>query len=259
MLNARVFKLPIEANLKLHTKGPLLDNPNQYRRLVGKSIYLTITRPNICYTVQVLSQFMQNPTHTHMQAALHVLRYLKHAPGQGILMARNSAASLTAYCDGDWAGCQLGRKSTSGYCILLGSSPISWKSKKQGVVTRSSAEAKYRAIAVATCEVTWLLSLLKDLGFSTLQPATLYCDNKAALHITANPVFHQRTKHIEVDFHFIRDKITAGIIKPTYISTKSQLADVFTKIIFVSQHQRLLSKLGVLNLFTSQLEGECGS
>ena len=171
-------------------------------------------------------------------------------------MARNSTASLTADCDSDWAGYKLGRKSTSGYCILLGSSPISWKSKKQGVVARSSAEAEYRAIAVTTCEVTWLLSLLRDLGFSTLlHTTTLHCDNKAALYIAANPMFRERTKYVEVDCHFIRDKIIVGVIQPTYISTKHQLANIFTKILSVAQHQTLSSKLGVLKLFTSQLGG----
>jgi len=117
-------------------------------------------------------------------------------------------------------------------------------------VARSTAEAEYRALATVTCEVIWLLSLFKDLGLSTLAPARLKCDNQAALYLAANPVFHERTKHIEVDCHFIREKMQAGIIHPTYVPTRAQLADVFTKVVSVAQHSFLLSKLGVLDLFS---------
>jgi len=217
---------------------------------VGQLIYLTVTRLDITYTVHVLSQFMQCPTQAHYTTALRVLRYLKHAPGQGILLSSQSDACLTAYCDSDWGKCSDSRKSVTGFCILLGASPVSWRSKKQSVVARSTAEVEYRAIATTTCEIMWLLSLFRDLGLSHLAPAVLKCDNQAALYIAANPVFHERTKHIEVDCHFIRKKMQAGLICPSYVPTKAQLADIFTKVVYVVQHSFLLSKLGFFNLFS---------
>ena len=200
---------------------------------------------------------MQAPTSAHMQAVKHLLRYILLSPSQGVLLAKDSAVQLKAYCDSDWASCPFSRRSTTGYCILLGDSPISWNSKKQAVVARSSAEAEYRSMALTCCEVTWLVSLLKDLGIKDLQPVDLFCDNQAALYIAANPVFHARTKHIEVDCHYVRDQFQAGNINPSYVNTKSQLADVFTKVITVDQQNHLLSKLGVCQPPHSQLEGEC--
>jgi len=149
LVHSTPVKLPLDTQLKLDANtGIILSEPDKYRRLVGKLLYLTLTWPNVSYPVQLLSQFLQNPTTEHMKAALHVVRYLKGSPGQGILMANSSAAQLTAFCDSDWASCPDTRRSTTGYCILLGHSPVSWKTKKQSVVSRSSAEAKYRPMAV---------------------------------------------------------------------------------------------------------------
>ncbi|GJW80389.1 retrovirus-related pol polyprotein from transposon TNT 1-94 [Tanacetum coccineum] len=251
--NAKPYKLLKDHNLKLQADmGSPLADPETYKKLIGKLIYLTVTRLDICYTVQLLSQFMQNPTSIHMQAAKHLLRYLINCTGQGVVLTHKPAAYLTAYCDSDWASCPMSRRSTTGYCILLGEFPISWKSKKQVVVARSSAETEYRAMALTCCEVTWVVSLLKDIGLTDLGPADLHCDNQAALHIAANLVFHARTKHIEVDCHFVRDQIKAGLVKPSYVNTKLQLADVFTKVISVDQHKLRLctwNKVGVSQFF----------
>ena len=176
------------------------------------------------------------------------MRYLKHRPGQGIFLPSTSNFQLSAYCDSDWAGCPLSRNSITGYFIFLGNSPISWKTKKQPTVARSSAEAEYRAMAVTCCEIRWLRQLLKDLGLSHAEPVRLHCDNQAAIHIANNPVFHERTKHIEVDCHFVRQEVVCGFVQPVHVRTELQLADLFTKAVGQRSFGFLLSKMGILDL-----------
>ena len=122
---------------------------------------------------------------------MRVVRYLKGNPGQGIMLTSDSDLHLYAWCDSDWAGCPLTRRSLTGWYIHLGSSPISWKTKKQHIVSRSSAEAEYRSLVMTTCELKWLKGLLLTLGVDHPSPIKLYCDSQAALHIAANPVFHE--------------------------------------------------------------------
>lgn len=257
MQNCKPLKLPMDSHLKLTAdKGEPLTNPIEYQKLVGKLIYLTLTHSDIAYTVHILSKFMHKPTSIHLQAAKRVLRYLSKDPGQGILLANHSKAHLTAYCDSDWGGCPSTTRSTSGFCILLGSSPISWKSKRQSVVTRSTAEAEYRSMALTVCEVMWLKQLLKDLGLHHIGSTPIHCDNQAALAIAANPVHHEKTKHVDIDCHFIRDKTSQGIITPAYIPSSQQVADIFTKQLPTKQHNKLLCKLGAQFSPHSQLEEE---
>lgn len=247
----------MDTHLKLTpTKGTALPNPQPYQRLVGKLIYLTVTRPDIAFPVHILSQYMHQPTNVHMQTAKRLLRYLVANPGQGILLATSSKACLQAYSDSDWANCPITRRSTSGFCILLGDSPISWKAKKQNIVARSTAEAEYRAMALAVCEVSWLQALLKDMGLTNISPTVLHCDNIAALSIAANPVHHERTKHIEVDCHFIREKLKTGSIVTSYVPSGEQVADLLTKPLSVKQHYHLLNKLGASSAPPAQLAGE---
>ncbi|RVW71061.1 Retrovirus-related Pol polyprotein from transposon RE2 [Vitis vinifera] len=165
LLGAKPCGFPIEHNHRLGlANGELLSNPESYRRLVGRLIYLAVTRPDLAYSVHILSQFMQEPRIKHWEAALRVVRYLKGTPGQGILLRADSDLSLQGWCDSDWAACPVTRRSLSGWLVFLGQSPISWKTKKQHTVSRSSAEAEYRAMAAVTCELKWLKGLLLSLG-----------------------------------------------------------------------------------------------
>ncbi|BBG97514.1 wall-associated kinase 2 [Prunus dulcis] len=186
----------------------------------------------------------------HFETVRRLLHYLKGAPGQGLLFPSHGPLHLIAYCDADWARCPFTRRSVTGYCIFLGKSLISWKSKKQVTVSRSSAEAEYRSMAATTCELTWLRYLLRDLQVEHNQPATLLCDNKAALYIAANPVYHERTKHIELDCHTVRERIQNGEIKTVHVQTKHQVADIFTKPLPAPLFQSHLGKLGVIDIHT---------
>ncbi|RVW93185.1 Retrovirus-related Pol polyprotein from transposon RE1 [Vitis vinifera] len=201
----------------------------QAKRLVGSLVYLTVTRPDISYVVHQVSQYLSAPRSTHYAAVLRILRYLKGTLFHGLFYSAQSPLVLRAFSDADWAGDPTDRRSTTGYCFLLGSSLISWRSKKQTFVARSSTEAEYRALADTTSELLWLRWLLKDLGVSTSSATPLYCDNQSAIHIAHNDVFHERTKHIEIDCHFIRYHLVHGALKLFSVSSKDQLADIFTK------------------------------
>ncbi|RVW77560.1 Copia protein [Vitis vinifera] len=212
LLGAKPCGFPIEHNHILGlANGELLSNPESYHRLVGRLIYLAVTR----------------------------------TPGQGILLRADSDLSLQGWCDSDWAACPVTRRSLSGWLVFLGQSPISWKTKKQHTVSRSSAEVEYRAMAAVTCELKWLKGLLLSLGVHHPKAIKLFCDSQSALHMAKNPVFHERTKHIEVDCHFVRDAITDGLIAPSYVPTVTQLADIFTKALGKKQFDYLLAKLGI--------------
>ncbi|XP_071724613.1 uncharacterized mitochondrial protein AtMg00810-like [Rutidosis leptorrhynchoides] len=265
---ARLVSTPFERNLKLATKeyddfvtkqsggdniveDPLMKDPRKYKRLVGRLLYLTIIRSDICYAVNHVSQFMKQPKESHYQAAIRIVRYIKVNPGEGLFIPRENELKVEAYCDSDWASCVISRRSVTGYCVKLGKSLISWRSRKQKTISRSSGESEYRAMADAVAELIWLKGLLVELGAKIEQPIELFCDNEAALHIAANPVYHERTKDIERDCHLVREQLQNRLIQVNHLSTIEQLADVFTKALGIAQHNYLKGNLGLKDVFGS--------
>ncbi|CAA7044030.1 unnamed protein product [Microthlaspi erraticum] len=246
LLASKPALTPMELNhkLSLATGEPLAD-PQRYRRLVGRLIYLTFTRPELCYSVHILSQFMQTPLQAHWSAAIRVVRYLKGCPAQGVLLRSDSDLRVTAYCDSDWNACPLTRKSLRAYIVLLGASPVSWKTKKQKTVSMSSAEAEYRSMSFALRELKWIKRLLTAFDVSHSMPMKLFCDSQSAIYIAANPVFHERTKHIENDCHLVRDAVEEKLITTEHITTDEQPADLLTKSLPAPTFTYLLSKLGI--------------
>ncbi|CAA0820188.1 cysteine-rich RLK (RECEPTOR-like protein kinase) 8 [Striga hermonthica] len=246
MLDCSPAATPLPHGMKLQVvDGDLLLQPDLYRRLIGRLLYLNLTRPDITYATQQLSQFVTAPCSSHWKAAMHVLRYLRGTPSLGLFYPATSSFNLEAYSDADWAACKDTRRSITGYCMTLGGCLISWKSKKQQTISKSSAEAEYRALSSTVSELLWISYIAKDLLIPISLPIPLWCDNKAALHITANPVFHERTKHLEIDCHLVRNKFKDGFVRPCYVSSKLQLADIFTKVLTGGQFHLLASKLGL--------------
>jgi len=164
LLGSKPLSTPSHPSIKLHNdSSSSFPDISAYRRLIGRLLYLNTTRPGITYITQQLSQFLSNPTQTHHNAAMRVLRYLKGCPGKGLFFPRNSSLQIKGYTDADWAGCKDTRRSISGQCFFLGHSFVSWRTKKQLIVSRSSSETEYRALASASCELQWLIYLLRDL------------------------------------------------------------------------------------------------
>ncbi|PKU85215.1 putative mitochondrial protein [Dendrobium catenatum] len=217
-------------------------NPTFYRQLAGCLQYLTLTRPDITYTVNKVCQHMQNPTILHFEALKCLLRYIQGTLHIGLPLFRDKSV-LQSYSDSDWAGDTKDQKSITGYCNFLGSSLISWCTKKQNTVARSSTKAEYRALASAAAEITWIWRLLQELNCSHHESTPLFCDNTFAIALANNPVFHARTKHIEVDCHYIRTCIKDKTTQIHHIPTKDQLADLLTKPLPAPRFKFLAHKL----------------
>jgi len=249
MINAKPVNSPMSpsANLSLF-KGDPFHDPTLYRSTVGSLQYLSFTRPDLAFAVSKVCQFMQRPTTDHWTAVKRILRYLRQTMHHGILIRRTSSTDIHAFSDADWAGCSDDRRSVSGYCVYLGSNLISWSSRKQPTVSRSSTEAEYRAVANTTAEVMWLRSLLTELGILSPTPPVLWCDNIGATYLTANPLYHSRTKHIELDIHFVRDQVAQRHLQVRFISSTDQIADSFTKALPTARFCSLRNNLNVHEL-----------
>lgn len=244
LTDCKIEHTPLESNVRFTPQdGTLLDDATLYRQLVGSLIYLTVTRPDISYVVHLVSQFMAAPRSTHYAAVLQIIRYIKGTLFYGLHYSVASPLILRAYSDADWAGDPSDRRSTTGFCIFLGDSLISWHSKKQTLTARSSTESEYRALADTTAEILWLRWLLADLEISQSSSTDIYCDNRSAIQIAHNDVFHERTKHIEIDCHFIRQHLLRGELHLVSIGTLDQPADLFTKPHSPSRFRILVSKL----------------
>jgi len=249
MLDSSLVSTPMNFSTKFHADGELLPNPTSYRKLIGKLIYLMNSCPDITYVVNHLSQYVSSPTKEHYQVVFKILRYLKRTVGQRIFIDAKSKFYIKAYSDSDWAGCVDTRKSVTGFLVYLGNTLITWRSKKQTIVSRSSCEVEYKALAQTVCEIQWLAQLMHDLNLPIAQHASVYCDNTYAIKIANNPVFHERTKHIEVDCHTIREKIQQGLIKLLPVRTNHQLADILTKALPPGVFSQINSKLGSHNIY----------
>ncbi|KAE8704478.1 hypothetical protein F3Y22_tig00110450pilonHSYRG00264 [Hibiscus syriacus] len=257
MLECKSTSTPMEPNIKMCAHEVKdLEDATMYRQLVGSLIYLTLTRPDISYAVGVMSRYMQNPKKPHLEAVRRILRYVKNTIDYGLLYKKGEDCKLVSYC-ADYAGDHDTRRSTTGYVFKLGSGTISWCSKRQPTISLSTTEAEYRAAAMATQESTWLIQLMNNLHQPVDYAIPLYCDNQSAIRLAENPVFHARTKHVEVHYHFVREKVFQEEIEMRQIKTDEQIADLFTKSLSVGKFEHFRRQHGVIQRMEANIEGEC--
>ena len=193
---------------------------------------------------------MQEPTDIHLNACRKVLRYLKGTLNYGLFYAYDDNLTPKGYCDADWASSPYDRRSTSGFVFMLGGKTISWSSKKQPTVALSSTEAEYKALSHATCEVVWLNKLLSDLQVHH-DRFVLLCDNMSSIYLAKNPKFHARSKHIEVQYHFVREKVLSKEVDIMHINTEWQVANIFTKLMDTIKLRRFISIMNLKEICSS--------
>lgn len=217
---------------------------------MGALQYLTFTRPDITYAVNQVCQFMHDPRDVHLKAAKRILRYVKGTLSDGLLfVTKKEKPGLVAFSDADWGGDPDTRRSTSGFCVFFAGSLVSWSSKKQRKVSRSRTEAEYRAMLDAAAEIIWYKHLLSELNIE-INDAYLSCDNQSAIKLALNPVFHARSKHFDLDCHFIREVENREILL-RFVPSSEQLADIFTKALSSSQHAWMANRLSMFQNDTS--------
>lgn len=219
-----------------------LEDPKKYRTTIGALQYLTITRPDIAFTVSKLSQFMESPF-TYWRTWKHVLCYLKGTQEPGLFFKHGDTKELIAYKDSDWACDCDDKRSVGGYCVYYVRNLISWSSKKQSVVSRSSKESGYRALATTLIEMPWIQSLLHELKTPKIRALLIWCDNTRAITLAANPIYHSRTKHIEIDMHLVRDKVKNKELEVGFVPSHDQVADFMTKALTMTLVKHLVGKL----------------
>lgn len=246
MSTAKGTNTPMVTGLKLYKDGEhVFSDPHKYRSIVGALQYATITRPEISFAVNKVCQFMQSPLDEHWKAVKRILRYLAGTLSFGLTLRPSLSRLLLAYCDADWASDCNDRRSTTGFCIFFGPNLVSWSSKKQLTVSLSSTESEYRSMASVVSDLMWIKSLLSELGVKLISVPHVLCDNQGAVYMTANPVLHARTKHLELDLHFVREKAIKGDIVVRHIPASQQVADGFTKPLSSSLFTDFRCNLGI--------------
>jgi hypothetical protein len=246
MIDCKPCSTPVDTQTKLsEATGEPVKDPTGYRSLAGALQYLTFTRPDISYAMQSVCLHMHDPQEPHLAALKRLLRYLRGTVDYRLLLHRSTSSELVVYTDADWAGCSDTQRSTSGYAVFFGGNLVSWSSKRQPVVSRSSAEAEYRAMANDVAETAWLRQLLAELHSPLSRSMMVYCDNVSAVYLSTNLVQHQRTKHVEIDLHFIRDYVADGVVRVLHVPTTSQFVDIFTKGLPSSTFAEFRSSLNI--------------
>ncbi|XP_045802226.1 secreted RxLR effector protein 161-like [Trifolium pratense] len=216
----------------------------EFKQIVGCLMYLTATRPDLCYSVCLIARYMERPTEIHLAAAKRILRYLKGTMKYGILYEKGEVSiKLEGWTDSDYVGDSDDRKSTSGYIFKVGSGAISCSSKKQPIVTLSTTEAEYVAAASCACQAVWLRKILKQLGQEQRNANTIFCDNSSSIKLSKNPILHGRCKHIDVRYHFSRDLTKQGIVELVHCSTGEQTADIMTKPLKLKSFVKFVSQV----------------
>lgn len=253
MSNSHPVMMPLDPNVKL-IKTPENEHYNmlEYGAAIGSLMYAAIgTRPDIAFAVQTLSQFTSNPNPSHWTAVKRVFRYLNGTRDLGIIYRSGGDPKPYAYTDADWGSNPNDRKSISGNIFLMANGPISWSSKKQPTVALSSMEAKYMAESQAARHAIWLRTLFTELQLPYSEPTTINADNQSAIDYSSNSGHHSRSKHIDIQHHFIREKIISNEIKIQYCASEDNFADFLTKALPKSKHQDLIGRIGM----TSELRG----
>jgi hypothetical protein len=229
MSSCKPVPTPVDSKGKVPTDGAKIDDAATYRSLAGALMYLTVTCLDLAFAVQQACLHMPDLRAPHMSMLKHILRYVRGTTSHGLHLRASAELDVTAYSDADWAGCPGTRRSTSGFCVFLGASLVSWSSKRQPTVSRSSTEAEYQAVAKAASECIWLRQLLGELHCHIAKATVAYCDNVSAAYMCSNPVHHKRTKHIELDIHFVRERVQLGDLRVLHVLTDQQYADIMTK------------------------------